>query len=140
MGSHAVTGRIEMAWKSRPFTLVLTLTLAPVGLLAVILGDSVSAALSHIAAGVVSRVMGALLLGGGVTTLVGVARHGMTLEALGLSLMAAGLGIYGAGVIIGLGLAGMVAGPIALALAVASAQRVHVLLITARTFREDAVE
>jgi hypothetical protein len=102
-----------------------------VGLLALIAGDNVSAALSNLGAGVVSRVMGALLLVGGSLVLVGFFRRGAVLEAAGLALLATGCGIYGAGVILGLGWGGMVAGPGYLAIAAASGRRVQILLSVA---------
>lgn len=120
--------RLQAAWTMHPYSVTLAAVLAPVGLLAVVKGDEVSRALSDLGAGVVSRVMGALLLAGGVLVLTSVFRRGAVLEAAGLTLLATGCGIYGAGVILGLGWGGMVAGPIALAVAAASARRVQILL------------
>lgn len=133
MGDHRAPrqGRLALAWQVQPYGLTIAATAVPVGLLALVAGDRVSAALSHLGAGVVSRFMGALLLTGGALVLASVFRRGATLEAAGLALLAAGAGIYGAGVILGLGWGGMVAGPGYLAVSVASARRVQILLTLA---------
>lgn len=121
---NTVRQRVMFAWRNRAYTLVLATVLPIPGALAVVYGDAVSQALSNIAAGYVSRGMGIAMLAGGVLTLVGVARQRALLEVLGLTLIAAGCGIYGLGVILGLGLGGVVAGSIALAVALATIQRV----------------
>ncbi|MGH3847094.1 MAG: hypothetical protein ACRDS0_37590 [Pseudonocardiaceae bacterium] len=122
--THTVAQRMMFAWRNRAYTLVLAAVLPIPGALAIIYGDAVSQALSNIAAGYVSRGMGTAFLIGGVLALVGIARQRALLEVLGLTLIAAGCGIYGLGVILGLGLGGVVAGSIALAVAVATVQRV----------------
>jgi hypothetical protein len=75
--------------------------------------------------------MGAALLAGGVTTIVGIARGSTLAEVIGLSLLAVGCGIYGLGVILGLGFAGAVAGSGFLAVALATVRRVVTLTAVA---------
>ncbi|MDQ3762831.1 MAG: hypothetical protein M3460_14605 [Actinomycetota bacterium] len=119
--------RLQLAWVHRPFTVVLAAVLSFPGALAVIYGDEVSRALATIAADTVSRAMGVALLAGGVTTIVGIARGRSLVEAIGLSLLAVGCGIYGLGVLLGLGFAGAVAGSGFLAVALATVRRVVTL-------------
>lgn len=123
--------RLNYARVHRPYTIVFGVVLLVPGTLAVIYGDQVSRALETISTGPLSRLMGVALLAGSVITLVGIALGRSLWEALGLTLMAAGCAIYGIGVIMGLGLAGMVAGPGFLAIALGSTLRVVSLLTTA---------
>ena len=123
--------RLQSAWVERPFTIVLAAVLVIPGAFAVIYGDDVSRALATIAADTVSRGMGAALLAGGMTTVVGVARGRTLIEVIGLSLLAVGCGIYGLGVLLGLGFAGVVAGSGFLAVALAIIRRVLTLATVA---------
>lgn len=123
--------RLQSAWVDRPFTVVLATVLVIPGAFAVIYGDDVSRALAAIAADTVSRGMGAALLAGGVTTVVGIARGRTLIEVIGLSLLAVGCGIYGLGVLLGLGFAGVVAGSGFLAIALAIVRRVVTLAAVA---------
>jgi hypothetical protein len=103
--------------------------MVPTGALALVLGPGVSRAFTLIAANmIVPRFMGFLLLLGGVLALCGMLRMNSFIEALGLALLAAGAALYGFGVILGLGMAGMVAGPGYVAIAVALSRRVQILL------------
>ncbi|HEV7453233.1 MAG TPA: hypothetical protein VGO16_17995 [Pseudonocardiaceae bacterium] len=130
-GMRPMIQRLQLAWVDRPYTVVLAAVLAIPGALAVIYGDEVSRALATIAADTVSRGMGAALLAGGVTTIVGIARGSTLAEVIGLSLLAVGCGIYGLGVILGLGFAGAVAGSGFLAVALATVRRVVTLTAVA---------
>lgn len=123
--------RLRLAWVDRPYTVVLAAVLVIPGALAVIYGDDVSRALATIAADTVSRGMGAALLAGGITTIVGIARGRSLVEVIGLSLLAVGCGIYGLGVLLGLGFAGAVAGSGFLAIALAAVRRVVTLAAVA---------
>lgn len=116
--------RLRNAWVYAPYSFALAVALAVSGTLAIVYGDAVSQALSNIAADVVSRSMGGCFLVGGVALLAGVVRNSSLAQAVGLAAMSAGLGVYGLGVIFGLGLAGMVAGPICVALSIASIRRI----------------
>lgn len=124
--------RFRFARIHRPYTLVFALVMPICGALALVFGDAVSAALSSISTGVLSRVMGAALFGGSVLTLVGIGRGKSLWEAYGLTVMAAGCIIYGIGVILGLGLAGAVAGPGFLGIAAGTILRVVSLAAAAR--------
>lgn len=130
--------RLRLAWVDRPYTVVLAAVLVIPGALAVIYGDDVSRALATIAADTVSRAMGAALLAGGITTIIGIARGRSLVEVIGLSLLALGCGIYGLGVLLGLGFAGAVAGSGFLAIALAAVRRV-VTLATVAPKVEDRV-
>jgi len=125
--------QLRQAWRHTPYTLCLSIALTGVGALALALGDGVSRALSEIAAHIVTRAMGASMVTGGIISLLGVLGRRTLLETLGLALMAAGLGIYGLGVLLGLGLQGAVAGPICLALVVATLRRIATITSAART-------
>lgn len=123
--------RLRSAWVDRPYTVVLAAVLVIPGALAVIYGDDVSRALATIAADTVSRGMGAALLAGGITTIIGIARGRSLVEVIGLALLAVGCGIYGLGVLLGLGFAGAVAGSGFLAIALATVRRVVTLAAVA---------
>jgi hypothetical protein len=112
--------RFVESWKYRPYITAFSVGLIPVGVLAIIFGDKVSAALGNLAANSISRGMGFALFTGGLITLLGITSHRALTLTVGMGIMAFGLGIYGVGVILGLGLAGMVAGPIALIATIAT--------------------
>lgn len=123
--------RLGVARVHRPYTLAIASVVPIPGVLAIIYGDATSQALSNLAAGVVSRVIGVALLVGAALTLVGVARGRSLIEAAGLLTIAFGTGVYGLGVLLGLGLGGAIAGPFALAIAAGSVLRVIGLAATA---------
>lgn len=127
-----IAHRLNLARTHRPFTLVFAAVLPLPGVLAIIYGDDVSRALSDISLGVLSRVIGIALLTGSVITLIGLAFGVSLYEAAGLTLLSGACIIYGTGVILGLGLGGMVAGPIALALSAGMILRVVSLTTLAR--------
>jgi len=102
------------------------------GALAIVYGDAVSQALSNIAAGSISRLLGTLLVVGSTLTLIGIARNRTLTETLGLTVTAIGCAIYGLGVILGLGLHGAVAGSGFLAIAAGTIRRVITLAAVAR--------
>lgn len=116
--------RLSLARVHRPYTLAIATVVPIPGVLAIIYGDATSQALSNLAAGVVSRVIGVALLVGAVLTLTGIARGRSLIEATGLLTIAFGAGVYGLGVLLGLGLGGTIAGPFALAIAIGSVLRV----------------
>jgi len=116
---HVWTRLVE-SWKFRPFVTAYSIGLIPVGVLAIIFGDKVSRALGELAANSISRGMGFALFTGGVITLLGILSRRALSMTLGMGFMAFGLGLYGVGVILGLGLGGMVAAPVALIAAIAS--------------------
>ncbi|HEX4100541.1 MAG TPA: hypothetical protein VHY21_08365 [Pseudonocardiaceae bacterium] len=124
--------QLQSAWVHRPYTVVLAVVLLFPGVLAIIYGDEVSQALSNIAAGTISRLMGTLLVVGSALTLRGIARNRALTETLGLTVTAIGCAIYGLGVILGLGLHGAVAGSGFLAIAAATIRRVITLAAVAR--------
>lgn len=124
--------RLQFAWVHRPYTVVLSAVLLIPGALAIVYGDEVSAALSKIAAGSISRLMGILLVVGSTLTLVGIARNRTLTQTLGLTATAIGCAIYGLGVILGLGLQGAMAGSGFLAIAAATILRVMTLAAFAR--------
>ena len=135
-GSRGVTPtvrqQLQSAWVHRPYTVVLAVALMFPGALAIFYGDEVSQALSNIAAGAISRLMGTLLVAGSALTLTGIARNRALTETLGLTVTAIGCAIYGLGVILGLGLHGAVAGSGFLAIAAGTIRRVITLAAIAR--------
>jgi hypothetical protein len=124
--------QLQSAWVHRPYTVVLAVVLVIPGALAIVYGDEVSQALSNIAAGTISRLMGTLLVVGSALTLTGIARNRALTETLGLTVTAIGCAIYGLGVILGLGLHGAVAGSGFLAIAAGTIRRVITLAAVAR--------
>ena len=87
--------------------------------LAIVCGTHVSSAFTLLGAGYLANTMGAVMFLGGLCALVGVLRRDHMVEAIGLVGMAMGCILYSLGVMLGLGVGGQVAGPIALAAAVA---------------------
>ena len=124
---HQAWTRLVESWKFRPYVTAFAVGVIPVGVLAILLGDKVSAALGNLAANSITRGMGFALFTGGLITLLGILSHRALSITLGMGIMALGLGIYGVGVILGLGLAGMVAGPIALIATIATIRQVVTL-------------
>lgn len=84
---------------------------------ALICGERVSSAFTKLGAGYLTNVMGAVLIAGGLCTLIGMKRRLHLLETGGLVGMAMGCALYSIGVLLGLGAGGMVAGPLGLAAA-----------------------
>lgn len=121
--------RMKILWLtllSRPMSVVIPAALIPIGAVATALGPEASKAFSLLpdSAKFVAHSMGMLMLLGGVLVLLGVASGETFTELVGLVLLAAGCTIYGAGVVIGLGVGGLITGPMFLAIAVASVIRV----------------
>lgn len=130
---RAGTRRLVEARSRHPYTLAFGLLLPIPGILALIYGDGVSRALSIIVADDISRGMGAALLIGSVLVLFGTLRREPIVEVSGLVFLVMGCSIYGLGVLLGLGLAGMVAGPGFLAIALGTAFRVMNFTAATRT-------
>jgi hypothetical protein len=128
--------RLNFARRYTPYTLAFAIVLPIPGVLAVVYGDAVSRALENISAGSTSRLMGSALLLGPLITLVGIIRGRTFAEAIGLTIMAAGCVIYGLGVILGLGLAGAVAGTGFLAIAIGTVLRIITLAVTAHNLND----
>jgi len=116
--------RFVEAWRFRPYITAFSVGLIPVGAVAIIYGDKVSKALGNLAANYVSRGVGFALFVGAIITLLGILSHRALMQTLGMAFLAVGLGVYGIGVLLGLGLGGMVAGPIALLASAATVRRI----------------
>lgn len=127
-----VRRRLYFARVHRPFTLAIAYVFPVPGVLAIIYGDAASRALETIAAGILSRIIGAALLGSSVFLLLGIAKGKSLWEAIGLGLAATGCALYGLGVLLGLALGGAIAGPISLAVALGSVWRMVSLTVAAR--------
>jgi len=116
--------RLVEAWRFRPYITAFAFGLTPVGVVAIIYGDRVSKALGNLAANSVSRGVGFALFTGGIITILGILSHRALSQTIGMAFLAVGLGIYGVGVLLGLGLGGLIAGPIALLACVATVRRI----------------
>lgn len=130
----SIKERLNLARIHRPYTIVLSIVLLVPGILAIIYGDSTSQALTNISAGILSRIMGVCFLLGCILILFGLCQGQSLYETSGLLIIAGGCFIYGLGVILGLGLGGMVAGPIALAICLGSILRSISLLSAAKEY------
>ena len=124
--------RLRLTWREEPYRTAYSVTMIPIGVLAIIFGSEVSAALGNLAAGLIPRGMGLLMVIGGAVYLHGVTTDRAQPRAVGLACMAFGFFIYGVGVLLGLGLQGAVAGGLAVAGFVATVQSIRVLLARAR--------
>lgn len=108
--------RLWASLRNNPST-IMPLVMILTGLEAMILGDHVSRAFTDLGGGPVIRILGIAMFTGGVIVLTGIMRADPVLEPIGLSLSAVGCVLYGAGVIAGLGLNGVIAGQLALGIA-----------------------
>lgn len=124
--------RLHFAQVHRPFTLALAVGTAIPGVTAIIYGDAASRALEAIAAGVLSRIIGVALLGSSIALMIGISLGKSLWEAIGLGLVVFGCGLYGVGVLLGLALGGMIAGPLSLIIAVGAGLRMMSLTVAAR--------
>lgn len=117
---------LRLTLTARPMSVIIPAALIPIGAVATVLGPASSKAFGLLpdSARFVAHGMGMLMLLGGVLVLLGVAAGETFTELLGLLLLATGCTIYGAGVVIGLGVGGLITGPMFLAIAVASITRV----------------
>ena len=106
------------AWLAYPVATTLQVVMIPIGLEAVILGDHASRAFGNFGGATLVRVLGVALLIGGMTMVTGILREDPALEPIGATFVALGTAIYGGGVIAGLGLQGLIAGLLALAIMV----------------------
>jgi hypothetical protein len=107
-----------------PFATILSLTAIPVGALAIIVGPGVSRAFTIVydQPGLI-YVWGGVLGAGGVAVLLGILWSRPSIEMAGLFTLAPAFGFYGVSVIIGLGVGGLVTGPLNLGLALACVMR-----------------
>lgn len=94
--------RIVAARHARPFTLTFISILPIPAVIAIIVGDRASAALTNLGAGVYSRLIGIVLLLGCAITYHAIISNRSLNEALGMVLVAMGSYLYGFGVILGL--------------------------------------
>jgi hypothetical protein len=126
----------------RPVATSVVLASIHCGVGALILGERASRAFTIIGGqgggALIAHLMGVLMLLGGVLAIAGSLRLGSLVELLGLGLAAAGLTIYGGGVLIGLGINGFIAGSLALYVAAGVALRVLLLSATAKRLLDDS--
>lgn len=110
-----------------PFQLWVTAVSVPVGVLAVILGSQVSTAMSRVLGAQfdVVRLWGALLIVGGSAATYGLYSRRAGVERAGLRMLAGAFTLYAISVLLGLGLGGLVTGPMFLGLAGACFTRVR---------------
>ncbi len=111
-----------------PFAANLSLISIPIGLLAIFVGQNVSRAFSL----VFHRpepiyIWGVVLLLGGCHVAYGVIRSRPSTERAGLFVLAAAYAFYGVSVIVGLEVAGLVAGPTFVVLALSCVQRARAI-------------
>lgn len=129
---HQVEIRTRMSlWahsRAYPFATNLSLISIPIGLLALVIGPSISRAFSDVFPGrpEIIYVWGVALLLGGLNVAHGIVRHIPSRERAGLYVLAVAYAFYGVAVLYGLGRGGMVTGPISLTLAVSAIQRARV--------------
>jgi hypothetical protein len=125
---------VHRLWREvrrRPVAATLGVGAIYLGLIGLILGAEASKAFTIIAGAGggpwVARIMGAILLAGGVTASVGVIRFSTMMTLAGDALISVGSLIYGGGVLIGLHKAGLMASGFAFIAAIGMALRVRML-------------
>jgi hypothetical protein len=103
--------RLRYARVHQPFTLALSIVLLIPAVAAIAFGDNVSAALTALGAGSVSRLIGVFLLIGCLMTLYSIVANKTLAAVVGMTITAMGCLLYSAGVVIGLlPIGGIVAG------------------------------
>ena len=116
------------AFALRPLAVTVPAAMVPIGIATVALGDNASRAFTLIPGGsLIAHALGILLTVGGVLTLAGTLRMGTFVELLGLAFVAMGAFLYAAGVLIGLGENGIIAGGAYAAIAIGCLGRVVML-------------
>jgi hypothetical protein len=124
--------RLYVAWEATQTAITIPLVLLPAGVIALILGENASRAFLNIGGDLVIRILGALMVIGGLLVLTGTLRGNALVEVLGLSVAALGAAMYGGGVIIGLGTFGLLAGIGYFGITLALLGRVFLILKAAR--------
>lgn len=140
MSTRWLTRMARPLWshaKAYPFATNLSLISVPIGVIALVIGPDVSRAFTD----VFGRpepvyVWGVVLLVGGLNVAHGIIKNVPSRERGGLFVLAAAYGFYGVCVLVGLGVGGVVAGTIAVTLAVSALQRARVILTNARLVAE----
>jgi hypothetical protein len=117
-------------WKrvqQHPFQLLATAVSVPIGLAATLLGTSVSTAMSRVLATSfdVVRLWGVFMIVGGACATWGWLVGRLQLERAGLRMLGPAYALYAVAVLLGLGVGGLVTGPMWLALAGACLVRLH---------------
>lgn len=120
--------RLWASWQVKPAATTLPVGMILLGADALILGDRASKAFTNLGGATLIRVLGFLMLLGGAVVLAGIMRADAVLEPLGLMPSTLGCAMYGAGVIMGLGWQGSIAGGFALLAAIGFAGRIRLLI------------
>lgn len=102
--------KIYQAWRAAQTPVVLSLSLAAVGIVTLVLGDGASRAFADIGGATILRIMGGILIIGSGLVMSSIISNSSLREVLGLSFLALGAAIYGGGAIIGLHSQGLVSG------------------------------
>lgn len=121
--------RFHLLWLTlvtRPMSVVIPAALIPIGAVTTVLGPDASRAFTLLPQGAqfIAHAMGMFMVVGGLLVLLGISQNETFTELIGLVFAALGCLVYGAGVIIGLGLNGLITGPMFVSIAIASITRV----------------
>jgi hypothetical protein len=127
--------QIYKAWNQKPTAVTIPLFMLPIGIAALILGDDASRAFANLGGAVLIRIMGAAMVTGSTLVMVSLLRDDALVEVCGLAFAALGAAIYSAGVLLGLGTQGVVAGLGFLAITVAFLGRIRLLVHAADSIR-----
>ena len=136
MGARRVLRSLGAAWDEKPTAVTLPIIMVSTGCTGLVLGDHASKAFSNFGGATLIRIMGFTMALGGVLVVTSIARSDTVLEAVGLVLAAFGAFIYGAGVILGLGTQGLIAGQLALGAAIGFLGRIRLLMRAGRAVRD----
>lgn len=133
---------LYVEFRLRPLSVTVPVIMIPTGIMALILGEGASRAFTIIGGeggstgALIAHMMGLFLALGGALAILGTVRFGTLIELIGLMLVAAGAFIYAAGVVIGLGFNGVIAGGGFLSISLGCAGRVVLLADTAKRLFE----
>jgi hypothetical protein len=128
--------RLARAWTEKPTAITLPVGMVLLGLYAIIRGEHVSRAFTNLGGGTIIRCVGIVMLIGGLLVVASIYSNDLSYEALGLMFSAAGAGLFGLGVLLGLGEQGVMAGGGFILIAVGLARRAQVLHRGMRRTRE----
>jgi hypothetical protein len=129
-GSHRALAAVVAQSRATPFAANLSLVSIPIGLVALLLGPSVSSAFTLVYhRPELIYVWGIVLLLGGANVAHGIIARVPSRERGGLYVLAVAWGFYGVSVLIGLRTGGLVAGPLALTLALSALQRARIIVV-----------
>lgn len=124
--------RFLAAYKLQPMLVAVGTTAVPLGMAVIILGERASRAFSVLGGDIPAKMIGLALFTAGLLLMVGIFSNNFFLQAIGSSAGLVGFVLYGGGCYLGLGINGVIAGTLSLAVAAGFAGRIWLVTDLAR--------